>query len=660
MDEIKGFEKIDLESTNSTGKNSNNTMVKNKKHISSQTKRKIGIVVGIIIAVILLAVFTVVLPSQKAFADAKIAQNDIKQLSLALKQQDINLASSKIAVSKKSLATLQTDLQHLAYFQFIPLVSWYYSDAKHLAQAGVYGLDAGNIAIDAVKPYADVLGLKGAKSSFVKGTAEQRIQTAVLTLEKITPHMDDLMKSLILLQKEMGYVDPNHYPGFIAKGEIREQLTQVKTLVISGVNFATEAKSLVKMLPNLLGDSQEKKYLILFQNDKEIRPTGGFLTAYAIFSIDKGIIHKDIADDMYKLDNTILAKPQAPEVLQKYLKVNSFNLRDTNISPDFVESIKLFNSLYDKSSSKVAVDGIIALDTHVLASTIKILDNEVWASGIEFTSDIDKRCDCPQVVYQLERMTDQPKSLDLRVTKLEDEQAHRKDIIGVLLYYIMEKSLKSSPKKYWGPLMQNFIKESQEKHILFNLTNADAQRGMEALSIAGRIKSFTGDYLHINHANLGGAKSNLFVKNTVTQNITASGGTISKTVTINYKNPFPASDCNLERGGLCLNGTLHDWVRVYVPKGSRLMDSKGSEEKIKTSEDLGKTVFEGFVTVNPQGIASLTLTYQLPSNMIKNGVLPLFIQKQPGTDQDEYTITVNNHEVEKFPLLTDKEVQVKL
>src|SRR3989338_6498041 len=107
--------------------------------------------------------------------------------------------------------------------------------------------------------------------------------------------------------------------------------------------------------------------------------------------------------------------------------------------------MKLFNSLYDKSAGRVAVDGIIALDTSVLVSTIKILDNEINAGGLTFTSDIDKRCDCPQVIYELEDNISRP---------VNYEKEGRKDLLGALLYSIMEKALKSSPKLYWGPLFQ--------------------------------------------------------------------------------------------------------------------------------------------------------------------------------------------------------------
>ena len=45
------------------------------------------------------------------------------------------------------------------------------------------------------------------------------------------------------------------------------------------------------------------------------------------------------------------------------------------------------------------IDGIIALDTHVLVEALKILGPET-IGGRVFSADIDKRCDCPRAVYR--------------------------------------------------------------------------------------------------------------------------------------------------------------------------------------------------------------------------------------------------------------------
>ncbi len=669
---MEGFEKIDLSSSKATRNTKINDRVNDAKSpapsYSRKSKKKFGFfksknsltVFVVVLILIVFSAFAVVLPAQKAIKSAKATQAQARLMADALKTQNIELASSELTKTKESLAATQKDLDSMGYLGLIPIVNFYYGDAQHIVKAGSEGLLAAEVFINSVKPYADLLGLKG-QGSFVGGTAEKRIETAVKTMDKVTPHIDDIADHLKIIKEELDEVDPKHYPKFLGLGKIQDQLVSIKTIVNEGVTFIDEAKPLIKVLPKLLGEPDEKKYLVLFQNDKEIRPTGGFITAYAIFRIDKGIIHVDRSENIYNLDNTIPNKPKAPAPIRKYFPtVPLYNLRDSNLSPDFMESMKEFSSLYDKAKGKVDVDGIIALDTHVLVSTIKILDDNVQAAGKTFTTKIDPRCDCPQVIYELEKDISTPLSLDLRVSDLAKIQAGRKAIIGDLLYAIMEKAMKSSPKVYWGPLFQDLFKQIEQKHVMFAFDDKGAQQGIHAINADGKILPFEGDYLHINEANFSGSKANLYISKQVTQDYKVKGDKIEKTVTINFKNSHKASDCNLERGGLCLNSVYKTWLRIYVPKGSKMTDSRGSEVKITSYEDLDKTVFDGYITVRPLGTATFTITYGLPKDIKADEDLPLLIQKQPGLSEEEFDIEVNGKNVQKIKLNTDKETKVSL
>lgn len=616
-----------------------------------RSKLKWGKRYPIALSVVALILLLIGIPAYATYKSGLRTYRQAKLVSAALKSQNIEQASVEIAKTQKELEATQRNLHFMIPLKFVPIVNWYYNDADHMLSAGKYGLESAAIATDAVKPYADVLGLKG-QGSFAAGSAEDRIKTAVLTIGKITPQIDKISEKLDLVQVEIDQVNPSHYPEFIFGSKVKKQLTQIRDITDGTATFVSDAKPLVKVLPSLLGESEAKRYLVLFQNDKELRPTGGFITAYAIFNIDKGVIKIERSEDIYNLDDSVPNKKRAPAPILKYLpKVNTFNLRDSNLSPDFIESMKTFKSMYDTAGRKVEVDGIVAIDTHVLVNTIKILDDSVTAGGVTFNTKNDSRCDCPQVIYALEDNISRP------VNYIKTD---RKGLLGELMQAIMTKALSSSPKQYWGPLFQSFITGTNEKHILAYLYDKEAQSGIESLNAAGRIKPFEGDYLHINETNFSGAKVNIFMQEEVENSYQVKDGEITKTVTIRYKNPYPPSDCNLERGGLCLNAEYRDWFRIYVPKGSELIDSKGSQVKLTTSEDLGKTVFEGFLTVRPKGTKTFTITYKLPFKLKNGSPLPVLIQKQPGTNGHAYTTVVNGKTVETFPLLTDKELKLEI
>ena len=163
------------------------------------------------------------------------------------------------------------------------------------------------------------------------------------TLEAITPQLDEVSSHLTKSKEEIAQIDPNRYPSTIAGKPIRANIIKLQQTLDAGYIALTEAKPFISLLPKLLGQDSEKTYMILFQNDAELRPTGGFMTAYAYIKVNKGKITPLDSYDIYDLDARWNRKLPAPEPIKKYLPlVNNWNLRDMNLSPDFKTSMDIF------------------------------------------------------------------------------------------------------------------------------------------------------------------------------------------------------------------------------------------------------------------------------------------------------------------------------
>ncbi|MEK7166255.1 MAG: DUF4012 domain-containing protein [Patescibacteria group bacterium] len=627
---------------------------------------RIGLII-LILAIFIAGVVTwgAILPVKAVYTKVQKLAQISRELGESLKNQNLEEAKIKLPEVQKELVSTKTLWDSIWLFKLFPFLNVYHNDGRHALEAAGYGLDAVDIAITTIEPYADLLGLK-AGSSFVTGSADDRIQVAVKTLDKVTPKITEIGDKIKLLKSEVDAIDPGRYPEELQGKKIRQRLIDGKNLLNETTGLFLNAQPLLEVLPQILGTPKSKRYIVLFQNDKELRPTGGFITAYANFRIESGKMLVEKSDDIYELDGQIKTKRQAPpEILNFHKGVYYFNIRDSNLYPDFKKSMEQFIELYP--NKPFDFDGIIAVDTHVLVEALKIL-GEFNIAGRKFNAETDPRCDCPRVIYELEDYATRPVAY-VRET--------RKDILGALLLEIMKKALGVSPSQYWGQLFQMGLKEINEKHIVAYMVDEKTQKGVESLNMGGRIANGVEvlgykdaqnwDYLHINDSNMAGAKSNLFVKHFVREDYKVeTDGSIIKTITIDYKNPVSPSDCNLERGNLCLNGILRNWVRIYVPIGSELMENKGSQspkdesaQDLKTYEDLGKTVFEGFVTVRPLGSAQLTFKYRLPFKKEGNKLTTLY-QKQPGTDGHEYSIMVNGKQKDKFALMTDKVLTISL
>lgn len=523
------------------------------------------------------------------------------------KNQNLPATEAEINHLKGQLDTLQTTYQKLAFYKNLPWLNNYYRDGEHALTAGEAGLNAAGKTVAAIAPYADVLGFSG-EDSFEGGSAENRIKLILETLSKVTPILDEIQADLNTVNQELAQVDPERYPETFRDMAVRDLIEQAKDGASQASTMLSEYRPIIELLPEIAGATGERrKYLILFQNDNELRPTGGFLTAYSVIYIEDGKVTPEKSDDIYELDKKFSKRLAIPEALGRYLTTERYwNLRDMNISPDFKESMDQFFTHYQTVRGEPDnIDGIIAVDTHLLTDLIEVVGPvEIGGYGT-FSAQTDPRCDCPQIIYALSEIITRP------TPYLRED---RKGILGPLMSAILTK-IYSSPRTYMADLFRIALADLEGRHIQMYFLNEDQQKAVEAINGAGRLAGSdqAQDFLAIVNANLGGAKSNLFINYKVNQVVNApENGRLTKTVEITYENTHKADNCNLEAGKLCLNSTLRDWTRLYLPAGSELVDAQGFNQEAKVYDEGGFTVIDGFFTLEPMAQAKLKITYSLP------------------------------------------------
>jgi len=568
----------------------------------------------------------------------------------AFETRDLAKIESELLSTKSSLAEAKQAYNAVGPLRYVPFFGLYLKDVDHIFRAGELGTEIGDMVVSAIKPYADIMGFTGVTSGDLQlTTAEDRIIFVAETVEKLAPQMDQISAKLKEVSSEFQAIDEKRYPKTIAGKNIRENIVSLKNTVATAADSLGQFQPIVKLLPDLLGNPEPKKYLIMFQNDAELRPTGGFLTAYATMKITRGKIEPGISEDIYTLDAGFKKKVPAPDPILKYLPlVYTWNLRDMNLSPDFKDSMDTFTGYMKESSVAPEFDALIAIDTEVPVRILKVLGPiGVPGYGGKFSAEIDPRCDCPQVIYELENIITRP-TYEIR--------EGRKSILGPLMNSMLANMM-GSPKAKWAEFFNIFTDSIKEKHLLMYFKDTEKQAAVEVLGAAGRINDYAGDYLHISDTNFAGAKSNMFVTQETEHVVSINAdGSLTKKLTLTYKNPRAGDNCNLEAGKLCLNGQLRTWQRIYVPKGSVLKSAKGYELDSTTTEDLGKTVFEGFFILSPQSVKKLEVEYTVPSGFVTGDDYKLLIQKQPGTKDIKTSITVGTAKPKLYTLDSDQEI----
>jgi len=627
-----------------------------KKPVNPKKKKMILSIVAFLV------VFVIVnsLMFLNLYIKGKALLASTKSLKAAVSSQDLNNVQKEIGNTKYLFSKFKSSYKLVSWMRIIPFFGSYVSDGSHLLNAGTYGFEIGEVLVETVKPYADLIGFSGGTGAESgEKTAADRIDFIVKAIPDILPKIDEIAAKSELVKKELDNINPERYPVKFAGKEVRASLETALNLVDEGTELVTTGKPLLAQAPELLGLNSTKTYLVIFQNDKELRPTGGFITAYSIMNVDKAKFSPVDSSDIYSLDAKYKPSVEAPQPIIDYLKgpyvlTNNLYLRDMNWSPDFGESMKLFTTEVEKVGIK-GVDGIIAVDTQLLVNILNVI-GPVGVSGFgNYSTEIVTECNCPQVIYELESFADvegpivwDPAGTG-KIIYAPANSDNRKKIIGPLMNAILSNAF-GQPKEKLPDLVEAGFESLLEKHVLFYLFDEEGQGAVEDFGIAGKIKDYDGDYLHINDANLGGRKSNLYATQEIDQEISVlKDGSVEKTLTITYNNP--------EKQDGWLNSVLPNWVRIYVPKGSSLISIDGLEDKSDPYEEFGKTVFAGYFELRPQGVSKVVVKYKLPFKVTKE--YKLLIQKQPGKDAPLYITRLGKNEQE-LNLSTDQEIKIKI
>lgn len=598
--------------------------------------------------VILLLLILIIWPLRNIYVASKKGSQSGRQLLAAVKQENLDQIRQGLVDTQTSVKEINGSLNWLFWLRVFPFIGGYYTDAKHLAQAAESELEAAIVLADSLDPYKNELGLVGQPAP-----GQDRVAMVVKILNKVLPDIDRVEPYLKKAREEVEDVDISKYPQSYRSRQVRSRLDQTKNFIIGAHVAITEGKEALQIAPGALGEPKAKTYLMLFQNDKELRATGGFITAYAFLKVDKGHLSTTASDDIYRLDERLLNVckskicPLAPPTpIVKYLPETSgktrsaWSMRDSNISPNLPTAAGEFERMYQFLGEGLPYDGIITIDSQVVEELIKVT-GPVDIYGISYSSEKDKRCNCPNVIYELEHYAE---------VASRGEQ-DRKAVLGTLMQQILAKSLGAGPDKILD-FINTGVKLASDKHIMFYMHDQKTQQALSKLHWTGEIRSFNGDYLHINDSNFAGGKSNLYVEEKVTDEITIDGGgNVKHKVTIDYKNPQPSN--------IWLNGILRDYVRLYVPKGSKLVSSKGSDDPINTINDegLNKTYFDAFITVRPQNSRTLSFEYALPEK-VSGKDYSYLIQKQPGAKDHRYTVKINGSKKAEFDLTSDRELNL--
>jgi hypothetical protein len=467
------------------------------------------------------------------------------------------------------------------------------------------------------------LSLLGEKGLIVYYSSSQIIQNSLAGESyDITAHSENMALELDLLYREMGFLqsEVEDYNGVAKKyAEIflnKLDFASLRGKVLSG-------RQIAEALPAVLGRDIPVKYLVLFQNNMELRPTGGFIGSFALVTFKEGRIIDLNVSDVYTADGQLKGYVEPPSPIKTYLGEANWFLRDSNWDPDFPSSATTAEWFLEKEIGE-SVDGVIAVDLEFARG----LMNEI---GSIYLSDFGKEINANNL-YE--------------ITQYEVEKdffpgSQKKATFLTALARELMNELINMPTNKYVDIGKAISTSLDEKHIQVFLHNKGAQRALADLGWDGGVYQPTcsgncyADWLGIVDANVGVNKANYFINRSSTLNVTMSEGEISKELTILIENDASSALGN--------EAIYKSYLRVLAPQKAYFSDIKildlTEEEFVapETTEVRARKEAGVFIEVKPGHSKKITFSWKekVDLSFETPGEYRLYWRKQAGTISDK-------------------------
>lgn len=310
--------------------------------------KKVGIVVGIVLAVLLVVGGTcgVLLYNSVTSirAQAQEIMDQVDPLKEALKSGDAAAIDSSVGTVQERMAAINAEVHGPLWTlaSWLPVVG---EDVRSVQSLG----DAGQALVDeALVPIANDVAGTGLSGLFKDGVVNVGlIQTVSETLDSSLPTIESSLDTIASLPEA-------NIP------QLAEILGRVQGPVKEAQGLIDQVRPVLDVLPQMLGaDGQTRTYLVLAQNNSEVRSTGGMPGSWGTVTITDGAI--SMGEFTSVVNQEGFDVPVLEEELNHIGWTLGTNAAQVTYTPNFVRTGEMASE-YWRQAGLGEVDGVIAID----------------------------------------------------------------------------------------------------------------------------------------------------------------------------------------------------------------------------------------------------------------------------------------------------------
>ncbi|MBI4991806.1 MAG: DUF4012 domain-containing protein [Candidatus Harrisonbacteria bacterium] len=449
------------------------------------------------------------------------------------------------------------------------------------------------LEIKSVKEKAEVIGLPEASSLLgnfisklkpVRGTIEnlsiasERARTIAENLNSILKSSSSLItnnrgQELIKILKQissdltlLGNLGPEFKNQVTSLSSLTPELSSLsglleKNYIPLSLNIY-RTRDFLDGLIALLEYPGDKHILLIFQNQTEMRPAGGFIGSYGDLTINRGNLKDVKVDDIYNADRQLNLKLIPPLELRGITK--TWGARDANWFFDFPTSARKVTELLEQADlhylNGIRFDGAIAINTKVLGT---LIDSAGPIRLANYNLTLNRQNFLQELQYEVEAGRDKKPG------------QNPKKILSALTPLLLEK-LNNLSETQKDVLVEKIKNHFLEKDIMIYFKDFDLQNFVENLGVAGEVahlpRNFSGDYLAIVNSNIAAGKTDAFIdqKIKLQSQISAEGKIINDLVISRMHNGQNEKDWWYKVNN-------KNYLKILVPEKSKLAYVQGND-----------------------------------------------------------------------------------
>lgn len=571
---------------------------------------RIIVIVIIIIGSVLISIgITLGTEAKIAYTNAMEGKEKLNQAQISIKEQNLGATKIYLLLARRDFIESQRSVNKLSWLKALPILRRQILVSNNLFDASIRLTHSLENLISVGESILSTINQDNV-TDFHSLSPEQKGKL-LGALYDSQSRLKEIQGEIIQTQQDI-----DNIPEFGVVSQLKEAKHAAAEKIPQIIEETGQVIIISEVLPIIGGYDGRKTYLFLYQNEWELRPTGGFLGTYGLLDLENGEIINFVSDDTYNLDKNSTSDIRPPEPIVTYMKMDKWYLRDSNWSPDFPTSARKAEEFYHAEGGQGQLAGVIAITPNVLQQMLSVT-GPITLEGYpyEFTEE--------NAFEQLEWAVERGyRSLGIPLEK-------RKDIIGHFSNAVLDKIF-ALPKERWFDFAKLLEEQFNQKHAMLYMHNENVQRVIADKGWDGRLRETEGDFAIFVDANLASLKTDAVLDRTIEYELDATNPDdihVKMTVKYNHTGDF---DWKTTR--------YRTYARLYAPEGSEFISLSGQDredgQRVEVSTELGKTVFGVFKSIEPGTSEELTIEYRLPESIVKqiqDGSYTLLLQKQSGT-----------------------------